>query len=497
MNVPTEGPSEPADSLGTPLAVALGEFATAEPFHPAVSCGTETLTRERLEARSNSLARDLAQRGVGLGDFVTIVLPNSVEHVVATVAAWKLGAIPQPLSPKLAVREQADVVDLASPAAIIGSEDPAVVGTRPAFPAGYDPIADDESPLPPAVPPSWKAPTSGGTTGRPKLIVAGQPGVVESLLGFAGILHVNGGVTLITGPLSHNGPFAMAALTLLTGGHVVIMPKFDPAATLELIARHRAEVVYAVPTMMSRIWRLPEPVRLSPDLSSLRVWFHMAAPCPPWLKEAWLDWLGEERVLELYAGTEAQAATVIDGKEWRTHRGSVGRAVLGEVQVRDADGRAVGAREIGRIWLRGPAAGKPSYYYIGADATADGDGWETLGDLGWLDEDGYLYLSDRDDDMFVVGGSNVYPAEVEAVIAEHPDVFECCVVGIPDDDLGRIPHAFVHARTPISAEELQEFVTERLAPYKRPRSYEFVDQPLRDDAGKIRRGTLIHASPTS
>jgi bile acid-coenzyme A ligase len=248
--------------------------------------------------------------------------------------------------------------------------------------------------------------------------------------------------------------------------------------------------MYAVPTMMLRIWRLPEDARTRHDLSSLAAVLHLAAPCPEWLKREWIDWLGPETILELYAGTEAQLATFLDGAEWLAHPGSVGRPLFGELQIRDVDGNVLPPGEVGAVWMRGPEGAPKSYRYVGATARADADGWETLGDVGRLDEDGYLYLADRDTDMILVGGSNVYPAEVEAALSEHPAVADVCVIGLPDDDLGSVPHAIISENEAVTDDELRNHLRDRLSPYKIPRTFERVDGPLRDDAGKVRRSAL-------
>ena len=229
---------------------------------------------------------------------------------------------------------------------------------------------------------------------------------------------------------------------------------------------------------------------MTADLSSLKVAFHVAAPCPPWLKQAWIDWLGPEKVYELYAGTELQAATVITGTEWLEHRGSVGRVVLGEIEIRDLDGRPVPPDEEGEIWMRRGPAAPPPYWYIGATARSTDGGWESLGDIGRVDPDGYVYITDRLTDMILIGGANVYPAEIEAALDEHPAVQSSCVIGLPDEDLGNIPHAIVELSKPASDEHLMVHLRQRLAPHKLPRTIERVATPLRDDAGKVRRSAL-------
>jgi len=468
----------------------LADHAAADPGAAAITCGEKSVTRAELEQAADTLARQLLEDGVELGDLVTIALPNSIEWFVAVAANWKIGAIPQPVSSRLPARELATIVDLADPPVVFGA-DAGAFPDRICRPVGYVATAaiTEADPLPDVISPAWKAPTSGGSTGRPKLIVAGQPGSVDDEAAPLFLIQPDG-CMMMPGPLFHNGPIVWACTALLAGNHVVLLPRFDAEATLAGIEKHHADIAYMVPTMMKRIWRLPIDVREGYDLSSLRLIWHLAEPCPPWLKEAWIDWLGAERIFELYAGTEAQAATVITGAEWLEHRGSVGRQFAGSVSITDADGNEVPAGVEGEVWLKSDLE-VPSYRYIGAEARTRQGGWESLGDNGWLDKDGYLYLGDRTTDMILTGGSNVYPAEVEAAIAEYPAVQSCAVIGLPDDDLGNIVHAIVEADPgQLKVDELLRFVGERLVRYKVPRSVEIVNQPLRDDAGKVRRSAL-------
>lgn len=475
----------------------LADLAAADPHRPAVTCGDEVLTRAQLSSAGARLGRDFAERGVGVGDFVTIAVPNSVDWYVACVASWSVGAIPQPASAKLPARELAAIIELARSKVTIGVDpsvlelvDPAVAQQISCLPFGYRPSDDlDDTPMTEAVSPAWKAPTSGGSTGRPKLIVAGDPALidpaVDPILQFA-----RDGCLVLPGPLYHNAPGVWSWIALLAGSQVVVLPRFDPEETLAAVERHRGDVLYMVPTMMKRILRLPDEIRTSFDLSSLRVVWHVAEPCPIWLKQAWIDWLGAERIWEIYGGTESQVATEIGGVDWLAHRGSVGRPMSGELMICDADGRQVGAGEEGEIWMR-RAGPNPTYHYVGADARTLEGGWESIGDIGWLDADGFLYLGDRSSDMILVGGANVYPAEVEAALQEHPQINSTAVIGLPDDDKGSRIHAIVEADpASVSEVEILEFLSERLARYKLPRSIEFVDVPLRDDAGKSRRSQL-------
>jgi bile acid-coenzyme A ligase len=470
-------------------AAQLRDLRGREPDAPAVTCGASTISRAELDRRSDALAVEFRRLGVGIGDMVTMALPNSVEWFVAAAAVWKLGATPQPVSARLPRRELEAVVALADPVVVLGV-DPEVLPGRQCLPVGYRPPEPEGSvELADVVSPAWKAPTSGGSTGRPKLIVSGDPGLLDPSAEDA-LLLGRDGCLVMPGPLFHNGPIVWACYALLYGNHVVVLPRFDAEATLSAMAEHRADVVYLVPTMMKRIWNLPPEVRTAYDLSALRVVWHLAEPCPPWLKEAWIDWLGPERIYELYAGTEGQLRTVITGTEWLEHRGSVGRPTGGEVQICDPDGNVLPVRAEGEVWLRSSRS-TPSYRYVGAVARVRPGGWESLGDMGWIDEDGYLYLADRSQDMILVGGSNVYPAEIESALNEHPAVRSCAAIGLPDAERGSRVHAIVEADpAAVSADELIAFTAERLVAYKCPRTVEFVDTPLRDDAGKVRRSAL-------
>lgn len=467
----------------------LRELAEAQPQRPAITCGNDTVTRAELVQRGDDLAVHLHEHGVGAGDMVTIAVPNSIDWFVAYLGAWRLGAIPQPISWRLPAREFESIMELADPSAVVGVAEGSIEG-RCCVPLGFRAPHAGAGHLPDVVSPAWKAPTSGGSTGRPKLIVSGDPALVDTdappplLLGTDGCL-------VMPGPLYHNGPGVWSCQALLHGNHVALLPRFDAEGTLAAIQAHRATVLYMVPTMMKRIWRLPEDVRGSYDLSSLRVVWHLAEPCPEWLKQVWIDWLGAERIYELYAGTEAQTATIITGDEWLAHRGSVGRAQPGSVMITGDDGAELVAGEMGEVWLRAVGRETPTYRYLGAAARTRDGGWESLGDMGYLDADGYLYLGDRAADMILSGGANVYPAEVEAALAEHPGIHSCAVIGMPDEDKGNVVHAILEADPgEVDEAELLRFLAERLVVYKLPRTFEYVDEPLRDDAGKVRRHAL-------
>jgi bile acid-coenzyme A ligase len=478
----------------TTLAEHFAALAAADPDAPAITCSGSTVTRRQLEQRTNRLARAYQQLGVTRDSFVTIGLPNTVECLEAAIAAWKCGATPQPVSYRLPARERRAIIELAEPSLVVGVAPEDAAG-HAAIPAGYEPEPGlSDAPLGEAAAASLKAPTSGGSTGRPKLIVSTQPALVESVEPFARLLGMaDSDTVLITGPLYHNAPFLLSTCALVLGGHVVLMSRFDAESALQLVQEHAVDYMYAVPTMMGRIWRLAEEQRLSYDVSSLRVVMHMAAPCPPWLKRAWMDWLGPERVWELYAATEVQAVAILTGSEWLSHPGSVGRPVVGEMQVRDPAGAPLPAGEIGEIWMRRGSGLPAPYRYLGAEARTAGDGWESVGDMGSMDVDGYVYLADRTSDMLIVGGANVYPAEVESALMEHPEVATAVVIALPHEDLGHVPHALLELEGEVTDEALRAHLAERLVSYKIPRSFERVSEPLRDDAGKVRRSALAAA----
>jgi len=479
-----------------PIGATLSRLAAEDPDRPAVTCDGRTLTRGQLEAVTNRLARAYAELGVAQGDYVTIALPNSIEWVQAVAATWKLGAVPQPLSARLPDAEYADLLDLRPRALLVGRADPRGVVTS--VPGDFSPSADlSDAALPEAVSPTLKSMASGGSTGRPKLIEAGGDSRFQGDLVAAMMGNLPTDTQLVSVPLSHNTGFTSATIALATGQHLVLMPRFDPESFLRLITEHRVNYLATVPTIMQRLLPVYRAEPDSFDLSSVRRWWHLAAPCPPTVKEAWIEILGPEAVWELYGGTELQALTFISGTEWLTHRGSVGRVVSGEMKVLDDDGADCPPGVVGEIYMRPRPGSQPTYRYIGSTAKSRPDAlgaWDSLGDLGWFDDEGYLYLADRRVDMFTVGGRNVYPAEIENALSEHPAVLSCLVVGVPHTDLGQVPHALVHASAEHDLDDkaVAAFVAERLSDYKVPRSVEFVDTPLRDDAGKARR-TAVRA----
>jgi bile acid-coenzyme A ligase len=340
------------------------------------------------------------------------------------------------------------------------------------------------------VSPHERALASGGSSGRPKLIVPASPAAYDPERP-SPIFHARR-AALVPGPLYHAVPFSATCQAILGGAAAVLMRRFDAARCLELIEERRVDRVCFVPTMLLRIWRLPEAERRRRDLSSLEFVMSGGAPLPAWLMRAWIDWLGPDVMHEAFGPSERIGGTFITGREWLAHPGSVGRPSLGSrLRILQPETLAeCPAGTLGEIFMLPDGGPGSTYHYVGAEPRRTPDGFESVGDMGWLDEDGYLYLGDRRSDMILCGGRNVYPAEVEAALEEHPAVRSACVIGLPDEDLGQRIHALVELAHEVSDPALREHLAERLVTWKLPRSFERVAGPLRDEAGKVRRPAL-------
>jgi long-chain acyl-CoA synthetase len=302
-------------------------------------------------------------------------------------------------------------------------------------------------------------------------------------------------IYLSPAPLYHSAPQASVAATIRLGGTAVIMEHFDPAHYLELVARHRITHSQLVPTMFSRMLKLPDEVRAAADVSSLEAIIHAAAPCPVPVKQAMIEWWGPI-ILEYYGATEANGFTWCNSEQWLAHPGTVGKAVLGEVIIRDEEGKPLPTGEPGTIWFRGATN---FTYWQDPEKTAesrDATGTEsTVGDVGYLDDEGYLYLTDRKSYMIISGGVNIYPQETESLLVTHPKVFDAAVIGVPNEDLGEEVKAVVQlmpdvAAGPETERELIAFCREHLAHFKCPRSVDFVDELPRLPTGKLYKRLL-------
>lgn len=478
----------------------LRELATTHPQRAAIVLvapdGSEkTVSYAQLDRLSTRAGRLLLDRGVRPGRWVVVGLPNSIEHYAFVLGAWKAGAGVLPVSSRLPERERREMLAMADPAAVVAEwQDEEFLTICPSDLQG---VPTDVVDLPDVTPCPGKAIGSGGSTGRPKIIVdpdpwANAPGdVFEGLARGTGMAPDQ--VQLIAGPLYHNAPFCWGHWGLFEGHTLVVMQRFDADIALQLFTRHGIGFALLVPTMLHRM--LSSPLLAGTDFSKVDGIIHSAAPCPPWVKREWLQILGPERFHEAYGSTESSGYTFLTGREWLAHPGSVGRPMHTDVQVVDADGEPCAPGEVGEVYMRMVDRPDPTYRYIGADpAPTLPGGFVSVGDLGWLDDEGFLFLADRRVDLILTGGANVYPAEVEAVLTEHPAVADVAVIGLPDDDWGKRVHAVVQP-TRGSAESLAEVLDahcrERLAPFKVPKSYELVNSLPREDSGKLRRTALI------
>lgn len=481
-------PPLPAIGLGGHFA----GLAAAHPDREALVAGGTRRTYAQVDRRTNQIARALAERGTRPQGTVAIVLPNQVEFLEIAIAAWKLGATAVPISHRAPTRERDQLYELAQPAVAVVAGPQMLTGPAVLLDELLEEARGcDDAPHPDIASRPWLAIASGGSTGTPKLIVKEEAGPMHPAL--AAMLGMRpGGRQLVAGPLYHSGPFTWGMIHLMAaGGTVVIMPRFDAEAFLATIESERIAWAMVVPTMLHRIMQLPPATRARYNLSSIEVLLHGAAPCPPALKREVIDFLGAERVWEVYGSTEV-GLSLICGDEWLDRPGSVGRLLsFYDVEIADDAGHSMPPGEIGEIWIR--PHGGPTFSYRGAQREKLKDGYVAVGDLGRLDHDGYLYVADRRHDMVISGGANIFPAEVEAALLEHPGITDVGVIGLPHPEWGQQVHAVVEPVDPAKpprAEELDEFCRQRLMAYKAPKTYEFVTDLARDPSGKLRRARL-------
>ncbi len=442
----------------------------------AVVHGDCRWTFAELDQAASRLTGLLHARGVCAGDLVAFALPNGPAFLALTFAIYKAGATPAPLSPRMPPAEREAILAIMQPRCFL---DPASLD------GAWAEAAAPEHAAPPCAP-SWKACTSGGSTGRPKVIVDGRPAAFAADTGFIAIPR-NGRV-FVPGPLYHNAPFSAAIFALWSGSTVVTMDRFDAEGALGLIQNEAIGWALMVPTMMHRIMALPLARRQGYDLSRWSAVVHTAAPMAPWLKLAWIDWLGPDHIWEVYGSTEGLVRCWIGGREWMERAGSVGKPLgEGRIRILRPDGSEAAPGEVGEIFAMPGGGPGSTYRYIGASPRARHDGWESVGDMGYCDADGYLFLSDRKDDLIITGGVNIWPAEVEAAILRHPAVRSCAVFGQPHPDLGAEVHAVIETDAALTVADLGRFLSLHLARNKHPRSITCTTAPVRDDAGKFRK----------
>jgi long-chain acyl-CoA synthetase len=474
-----------------------------------------TVSYGELEARANRLAHVFRRHGLQPGDHIALVLENNIHFPEVVAAASRTGLYYTPVNSHLTASEVAYIVKdcsarvvltsakLASVVAEVVTACPGVEhwydvdASRASAPfAGYEAALQHASRMPVLDERLGVAMMySSGTTGRPKGVLRPRPDVDpadndDAMRMGRGLMKFRPGMTtLIAAPLYHSAPHAALAACLQLGGTAVVTEKFDAEQVLQLIDRHRITHVQMVPTMFTRLLALPADVRAAHDLSSLEAVVHSAAPCPVPVKEKMIEWLGPI-VYEYYGATESYGFTRCSSQEWLEHKGTVGRAVLGQIRILHDDGSDCATGEIGNIWFVGGS--KFSYYGNAADDTDSGtpSNRRTVGDVGYLDADGYLYLTDRKNFMIVSGGVNIYPQEVEDVLLTLPAISDAAVVGIPHEDFGEQVKAVVvlhdgYLPTADLEEQIIKSCKQHLASFKCPRSVDFVNSLPRLETGKL------------
>ncbi len=473
----------------------------------------EAWTAGRLHEAANRLVHALRTAGLREGDAFATVLPNGPEFLTAHLAATQAGFYLVPVNHHLLASEIAWIVADSGAKVLIAHERWAAAATAAADEAGlpaagrhavgdiagfrpYAALLDGHPGTPPAGRTlGWVMNYTSGTTGRPRGIrrpLTGRPPEESHLGGFLGIFGIapfDGNVHLVSSPLYHTAVLQFAAASLHIGHRLVLMDKWTPQEMLRLIDTHRCTHTHMVPTQFQRLLALPEDVRASYDVSSLRHAVHGAAPCPEHVKRAMIDWWGP-CVEEYYAASEGGGAFAT-AKEWLRRPGTVGRAwPISELAVLDDDGKPVPPGELGTVYMR-MTTGRFAYHKDAAETEENRIGdFFTVGDLGHLDEDGYLFLRDRKIDLIISGGVNIYPAEIESVLLAHPAVADAAVFGIPHDDWGEEVKAVVeaadgHRPGEELAAALLAHCAHRLAGYKRPKSVEFIASMPRDPNGKL------------
>jgi long-chain acyl-CoA synthetase len=479
----------------------------------------ETRTYRQLEEASNRVAQLLRARGLRTGDRVAVLLVNRPAWYEVVWGALRAGLYVTPVNFHLTAAEAGYIVadcgaralvadaGLAGTVAAMGA-DLGGAGTRLAVGGdlrGFEPYAEAVAAMP-AEPigdeseGSWML-YSSGTTGRPKGVkpplrgdALGAPQPFASLLvGLYGFSEST--VYLSPAPLYHAAPAGWTTMTQRLGGTAVVMERFDAEEWLALVERHRATHSQLVPTHLVRLLKLPEEVRHRYDLSSLQLVVHAAAPCPPDVKRAALDWLGPI-VHEFYSGSEGSGFCAIGPQEWLDHPGSVGRSLMGAVHIVDEDGEDVPTGQEGQVWFE--SATRFEYHGDPAKtATAWNDrGWSTMGDIGRLDADGYLYLTDRVANTIISGGVNIYPREAEDILIVHPAIHDVGVVGVPDGEMDQRVVAFVQVEPGADAgdalaAELVAWCRARLTHYKCPTEVRFLDELPRLPTGKLLKRALV------
>jgi long-chain acyl-CoA synthetase len=500
-----------------------GAHAVQRADQPAVIMAEsgETITYRELEARSNRLAHLLRAVGLKRLDHYAIFMENHPRHVECCAAGERSGLYYTAINSFLTADELAYIVNNSQSKVLIASQakreialaalsdcpkvELCLIVDGPSAGSRVRSLSEATAGLPatPIRDESLGAAMlySSGTTGRPKGVLRPLPNQLptEPLSALAARLNVwrfrEGQVYLSPAPLYHSAPLAGVGGTIRRGGTVVVMERFAEERFLELVEQYRVTHTQLVPTMFSRMLKLPEAVRRAYDLSSLEVAIHAAAPCPIPVKRAMIDWWGPI-ILEYYSATEAMGMTVCNSVEWLAHPGTVGKSVFGEIHVLDDAMREVPVGQTGKLWFK---TASPFEYFNDPVRTAEvnsPDGaMSTLGDIGHVDEEGYVYLTDRATFMIISGGVNIYPQECENLLVTHPKVFDAAVFGVPHEEMGEEVKAVVQLMPGFAAgaameAELIAFCRDHLAHHKCPRTIDFEPELPRLPTGKLYKASL-------
>jgi long-chain acyl-CoA synthetase len=496
-----------------------GTYAERTPDKQAIIMASNghTVTYRQLEDRSNQFAQALYSFGLRKGDHIALVMENNPRYHEVCWGAQRSGIYYTAINSHLTAEEIAYIVNDCGARVLVTSqamgeiaaqllslvlkvEQKLMIGNALEGYQAYDEVVGI-FPAEPLAEQFEGAPMlySSGTTGRPKGVKAplvedpfGSMNPVVGLLQMLGFkeewLYLN------PAPLYHAAPLVYSLSTMRLGLTVVVMEKFDAEESLRLIEKYQIASGQFVPTMFVRMLKLPEDVRQAYDVSSLKVAIHAAAPCPIEVKQQMIEWWGPV-IWEYYAGTEGNGTTYISPQEWLAHPGSVGKAVIGKLHITDDEGNELPTGQPGVIWF---SEGRVFEYHNDPQKTASSynpQGWSTLGDIGYMDEEGYLYLTDRKSFMIVSGGVNIYPQEVENLLVLHPKVLDVAVFGIPNEEFGEEVKAVVQPRdiseaSPALEQELLDFCRSKIARYKCPKTIDFEEELPRSPAGKLYKRLL-------
>jgi long-chain acyl-CoA synthetase len=508
------------------MAALTTEFATARPDDLALADDTGTRTWSELDSRVNQLIHAFRQAGIDAGDTIAIVSGNCNEWFETSFACSNNGMTYVPVNWHLVGPEIAYILkDSGAKAIVVGHqfldevtralEDERVEGIELALVIGapttdrfqnFDEFVATGSPDEPDNQ-SFGGPMfyTSGTTGNPKGVksmlssmpAATDPSVWQLIgAGFSDLV-VGDGRTVLCGPVYHSAQWAYSFLPMIVGSATVMQHKYDSAGVLDLIDRHEATNVHLVPTQMKRLLDLPADTKATFDGSSLQLVMHGAAPCPPVVKQGLIDWWGP-KISEYYGSTEGSVITMIDSEQWMAKGGSVGPPMPNmEIIVVGDDGARLGPNEPGTLYFRN-STGMDFEYHNAPEKTHDAHlepGVFTTGDVGYVDDDGYLWLSDRKIDMIISGGVNIYPAEIEGVLGGHSLVADVAVIGVPNDEYGEEVKAVIVPQDGVASDEalvvtLRSFCREQLASFKVPRSFDFTDELPRTGTGKVQKAKV-------